>query len=280
MSHLQAHRSRRFCAMTPRTLIGFTLAVVIALIARRRGALSTNGALTSVILGTLAMSAGVRWGVLLVAYFVIATGLSRWKHTEKSARTASVVQKTGARDAFQVLANGVVFVVAALAATIWNSPALAAAALGALAASMADTSATEIGGAVGGPPRSLTSGKPVAAGLSGGVTLVGTLAMVAGSALVGTFGRLLGFSTVAAWSAFAGGMAGALADSLLGSTLQERRQCPACTALTERRVHNCQPAGVETMVVRGIRRFDNDWVNLTSTAIGAVVAAIFSRGGG
>jgi uncharacterized protein (TIGR00297 family) len=265
--------------MTLRTLIGFSLAVAITLVARRRGLLSTNGAVTSVILGTLAMTAGVRWGILLVAYFVIASGLSRWKHAEKSARTASVVQKTGARDAFQVLANGVVFVVAALAATIWSATALAAAGLGALATSMADTSATEIGGAVGGPPRSLTSGKRIAAGLSGGVTLVGTLAMVAGSAFVGTFGRLVGFSTVAAWSAFAGGIAGALADSLLGSTLQERRQCPACGALTERRLHNCQPAGVETTVVGGIRRFDNDWVNLTSTAIGAIVAAIFSRGG-
>ncbi len=265
--------------MTLRTLIGFSLAVVIALLARRRGLLSTNGALTSVILGTLTMSAGVQWGVLLVVYFVVATGLSRWKHAEKSERTASVVQKTGARDAFQVVANGAVFVVAALGATILGAPTLTAAALGALATSMADTSATEIGGAFGGAPRSLTSGARVAPGLSGGVTLVGTLALVAGSALVGTCGRLLGFSTVATWSAFAGGLAGALADSLLGSTLQDRRHCPACGALTERRLHHCQPEGVETMVVGGIRRFDNDWVNLTSTAIGAVVAAIFSSGG-
>lgn len=265
--------------MTLRTLIGFSLAVVISLVARRRGLLSTNGALTSVILGTLAVSAGVQWGVLLVVYFVIATALSRWKHAEKSARTASVVQKTGARDAFQVVANGAVFVAAALGATIWDSATLTAAALGALAASMADTSATEMGAAFGGAPRSLTSGERMAPGLSGGVTLVGTLALLAGSAVVGTSSRLLGFSTVAAWSAFAGGIVGALADSLLGSTLQERRHCPACGALTERRLHNCQPAGVETMVVGGIRRFDNDWVNLTSTAIGAVVATILSRGG-
>ncbi len=265
--------------MTTRILLGFTIALVIAFVARRRGLLSASGALISVILGTLAMGAGVRWAVLLVAYFVIATGLSRWKHAEKSGRTASVVQKTGARDAYQVLANGAVFVVAALAATMWDSPALTAAALGALAASMADTSATEIGGAIGGAPRSITSGERLAPGLSGGVTLVGTLAMVAGSALVGTCGRLLGFNAVAIWSAVAGGIAGALADSLLGSTLQERRHCPACGALTERRLHNCQPEGVETMVVGGIRRFDNDWVNLTSTAIGAAVAAIFSRGG-
>ncbi len=267
--------------MTTRVLLGFTIALVIAFGARRRGLLSTSGTLISVISGTLAMSAGVRWGVLLVAYFVIATALSSWKHAEKSARTANVVEKTGARDAFQVLANGAVFVGAALGAAIWNTPTLTAAALGALAASMADTSATEIGGAIGGAPRSLTSGKRMAPGLSGGVTLVGTLALAAGSAVVGTVGRLLGFSTIATWSAFAGGIAGALADSLLGSTLQERRHCPACGALTERRLHNCQATegGVETTVVGGIQRFDNDWVNLTSTAIGAVVAAIFSRGG-
>lgn len=267
--------------MTPRTLIGFAIAIAIAFAARRRGLLSASGALAAVILGTLAMSAGVRWGVLLVLYFAIATSLSRWKQAEKSARTASVVEKTNTRDAMQVLANGAVFVAAALGAALTETQALVAAALGALAASMADTSATEIGGAIGGEPRSITSGKRLAPGLSGGVTFAGMLATLVGSAMIGTTGRLLGFSTVASWSAFAGGMAGALADSLLGSTLQERRYCPACGALTERRRHNCRlfPAGVQTVVVAGIGRFDNDWVNLTSTALGAVVAAIFSRGG-
>lgn len=225
------------------------------------------------------MSAGVRWGVLLVAYFVVAAGLSSWKHAEKSARTASVVEKTGARDAWQVLANGAVFVLAALGSTIWSDGYLIAAALGALAASMADTCATEIGGAIGGQPRSLLSGRRVAPGLSGGVTLIGSIAMVAGAALIAMGGRLMGFSTDATWSAFAGGVAGAVADSLLGVVVQERRRCPACGALTERRLHNCQPVGVETTVAGGIPRFDNDWVNLTSTMIGAVVAAIFSRGG-
>jgi uncharacterized protein (TIGR00297 family) len=225
------------------------------------------------------MFAGVEWGVLLVTYFVVATALSRWKHIEKSSRTAGVVEKTGARDARQVLANGAVFVAAAVTGELLHSEILAAAALGALASSMADTCATEIGGAIGGEPISITSGKRVPHGLSGGVTVIGTLATVIGSGFLGTSGFLLGFSMVASWSAFAGGIAGSLADSLLGSTLQERRQCPACGAFTERKLHNCRPVGARTLIAGGIARFDNDWVNLTSTAIGALVAAMLSRGG-
>lgn len=265
--------------MTSRALIGFTIAILIAFIARRRALLSMSGALASVILGTLAMVAGVRWGVMLVVYFATATWLSRLKHAEKAARTSGVVEKTGARDALQVMANGSVFVAAALGGDLLHMPILDVAALGALAASMADTCGTEIGSAFGGQPRSIVSWKRMAPGLSGGVTIVGTIATILGSAVIGTTGRMLGLSVVASWSAFAGGIAGALADSLLGSSLQERRRCPACGAPTERKQHNCRPAGTRTVIVGGIGRFDNDWVNLTSTVIGALCAAIFSRGG-
>ncbi len=265
--------------MTSRVAAGFAIALVISFLARRLSLLKTSGAVAAVVMGTLALSAGLRWGVLLVIYFVAATSLTAWRHAEKTLRTASVVEKTGPRDAWQVLANGSVFVAAAVATAVTAAPVAMAAALGALAASMADTSATEVGGAIGGEPRSIVTGERVAFGRSGGVSLAGTVAMFAGSAIIGTFAVILGFSTQVAWSAIAGGIVGALADSLLGSTMQERRQCPACGTLTERRLHRCSPVAVPTAVVGGVRSFDNDWVNLTSTAIGALVAAVLSRGG-
>jgi len=269
--------------MTVRVIVGFATAAVIAVFAWRRALLSASGSLAAVAMGTLAVLAGVRWGVLLVVYFVAATALSTWRHAEKSARTASIVDKRGARDALQVFANGAVFVLAALvgsdAAGMWGSDFLGAAALGALAASMADTAATEVGGAVGAEPRSIITGQQVAAGLSGGVTLAGSIAMLFGSAAIGTFALLLGFGGRVALAAFAGGIAGALADSLLGAVLQEKRQCPACGSVTERGVHDCRGVAVSTVKTGGVRGFDNDWVNLTSTVIGAVAAGVLSLGG-
>jgi uncharacterized protein (TIGR00297 family) len=265
--------------MTPRVILGFAAATLVATLARRRGLLGFSGAVAAIVAGTLAVAAGVQWGVLLVAYFVAASMLSRFRQTQKALRTGSVVGKHGARDAWQVLANGGVFVIAAISAAAFESEGAIAAALGALAASMADTSATEIGTAVGGEPRSIITGQKVAIGMSGGVTIAGTLAMVGGSLFIMTITYTLGFGSRAAWAALAGGIAGALADSLLGATVQERRRCPACGVLTERRGHDCAAVAVTTEVVGGVGGFDNDWVNLTSTAIGALVAAVLSRGG-
>lgn len=265
--------------MTARVIVGFAIALGIALVALRRAVLTSSGAVAAIAMGTLAMSAGVRWGALLVAYFFAATTLSKWRHAEKTSRTASVVANTGPRDAWQVLANGSVFVAAALVAELSDASWAVSAAVGALAASMADTSATEIGSAIGGAPRSIVTGHKVLPGQSGGVTIAGTLALVAGSGVIGTCALLLGFGGSIAWSAIASGSAGALADSLLGSMVQERRQCPACGTLTERRLHSCSPVAVPTAVVGGVRGFDNDWVNLTSTMIGAFVAAVFYGGG-
>ncbi|MGQ0641827.1 MAG: DUF92 domain-containing protein [Gemmatimonadaceae bacterium] len=265
--------------MTARVILGFAAAALIVALARKRALLSTSGALAAMALGTLAVSVSLRWGALLVAYFAGATALSAWKRSEKAARTAAILEKRGARDAWQVLANGGVFVATAFVASVSGAHVAVTAALGALAASMADTAATEVGSAIGGEPRSIVSGQKVSAGLSGGVTLNGSLAMLGGSAAIGTFAVLLGFGSRAGWAAFAGGIAGALADSLLGAVLQERRRCAACGSLTERRQHNCRAVAVPTALVGGVQGFDNDLVNLTSTAIGAVVAGVLSRGG-
>ncbi len=75
------------------------------------------------------------------------------------------------------MANGGVAALAALAGS-W------AAFAGALAAATADTWATEIGRYSRKPPRLITTGKPVAAGTDGGMTLVGTVGGIAGAAFM------------------------------------------------------------------------------------------------
>jgi uncharacterized membrane protein len=70
-----------------------------------------------------------------------------------------------------------------------------------------------------------------------------------------------------------GGAAGAMADSLVGATLQERRWCDACARGTERHVHDC---GAPTRLAGGLAVVDNDAVNLVATLVGAVVAALLA----
>ena len=225
--------------------------------------------------GTLAVAAGWSWGALLIAFFVASTLLSRVGAGRKERRVGGIVAKGGERDAAQVLANGGVFAAAALMSLLapeW--PGWTAVGAGALAAATADTWATEVGTLAGGVPRSITSLKPVPPGTSGGITVAGTLASVAGATFIGALAWVAGWPRDAVLGgAAAGGFAGATFDSLLGATLQARRWCDHCAAATERIVHGC---GTPTRPAGGLAWLDNDRVNLAATLVGAGVGALMA----
>lgn len=241
--------------------------------ARRMRALSWTGAIAAFVVGAAAVAAGWSWAALLIAYFVAATALSKFREGEKAKRIGSIVDKGDERDATQVFANGGIFVAAAIAELITHSPAWYAIGIGALAASAADTWATEVGTLAGGEPVSIISGRRVAAGTSGGITLTGSLAGVAGSLFVAS-GAVLAQWPVTFTAAALGGIAGALSDSLLGATLQSRRWCAVCEKPTERLVHDC---GNRTRRTGGVGGLDNDGVNAVCSVVGALVALLLSR---
>jgi uncharacterized protein (TIGR00297 family) len=176
----------------------------------------------------------------------------------------------GRRRAVQVGANGGIAAVAALLAPLHPLWRLAFA--GALAAAAADTWSTEIGARSRRPPRLITTGRPVAPGVSGGVTWLGTAGGAAGASLVTATAAVLGFIPPASLlpTAVAGLVAGA-ADSLLGATVQARYRCPACGEAGESSRHTC---GSPARLVAGWRWVTNDTVNLAATVAGAVLAAL------
>jgi uncharacterized protein (TIGR00297 family) len=246
-----------------------------ALQALTSGSLSRSGAIAAAAVGAAAVGAGWRWAALLIVYFVTTSALSRWGGEVKALVTSGLIAKTGSRDAVQVLANGGVFAVAAFAAA-WTDSQVpwAAIAAGALAASAADSWATEVGVLSTRAPRSILSGRRVPAGTSGGISVAGTLAGMGGAAMVAICVVALGWGRTAASGAALGGLAGMFADSLLGATIQTRRWCPACASETEQVVHRC---GAATSHRRGVRWLDNDGVNLAATLVGAVVAWLATR---
>ena len=138
--------------------------------------------------------------------------------------------------------------------------------LGALAEANADTWATELGSLAKKPPRLITTLRPAPTGASGAVSAPGTLAALAGAVLVAA----VAFSPAGFVAATAGGVAGALFDSLLGATVQAQFRCPVCHALTERRAHCDQ---TPTKPARGLPWLNNDIVNVLATLAGALVAA-------
>ena len=256
-------------------LAGAVVAGIVAALARRAGSLTPGGQWAAFVMGTLVAVAGWPWGALLIGFFVASSALTRLGRERKAARTASVLPDASARNAVQVFANGGVFAALALAGALLAMPLLQAAALGALAAAAADTWATEAGTLWGGTPRSIVGFGRVDAGVSGGITPVGTLASIVAAWILGALSPyLLDSVPMVARAVLAAGIVGSLADSVLGATLQSRRWCEQCRLWTERRVHTCQ---YRTQHARGVRWMTNDTVNLCATLAGALTAFLLLR---
>jgi uncharacterized protein (TIGR00297 family) len=258
--------------LTGRLLVGLALAVAIALIARFARSLSNSGAIAAIVLGAIAFAAGWEWAVVLVAHFVAASALSKMWAERKARRTASMVAKGGERDAVQVFANGAVFGAAAIGLLLAPVHPWFAAGAGAVAASAADTWATEIGLLARGSPRSIRTLRRVPPGTSGAISVPGSIAMIGGAAFIAALAVLFDAPRAVAAGIFLGGVAGAIADTALGATLQERRRCLGCGEITERRIHVC---GSRTQRLGGVAGLDNDVVNFLATLVGAAVAVGF-----
>jgi uncharacterized protein (TIGR00297 family) len=259
-----------------RVLLGAIAAGAITGLARRRGTLSPSGQWGAFAFGILATAAGWAWAALLLAFFVTSTGLTRWRTEERLRRTEQTMPLATERTSFQVMANGGVFVFLALLFYRSGNERWAVGALGALAAASADTWSTEVGTLLGGTPRSIWSARAVSIGMSGGITLVGLLAGVAGAVFIGGLGAaLLPLSPVrVAWVTAAAGFAGCVGDSLLGGAFQSKRYCDRCKGWTERRVHPC---GYRTKHRAGLYWVTNDLVNFAASGVGAVAAMAIAR---
>lgn len=222
-------------------------------------------------------SGGWPWGLLLIAFFVSSSILSRVTARLRPSQGLNV--KRGAtRDAVQVLANGGVALIFALLWMITDRSWIAVGFAASLAAAAADTWATEIGAFSTQRPRLITTGKPVERGVSGGVSLLGTIATVAGALFIATLAALTLDITALSpagllFCVTLAGVVGSLTDSLLGATLQIHYHCPVCDELTERPIHRC---GTRTIPVRGHSFFTNDTVNALAIAAGAAVGAAVS----
>jgi uncharacterized protein (TIGR00297 family) len=225
-------------------------------------------------MGTICAAAGWGWAAMLIAFFVSANLLSRYRRALRSERIDDFVEKGNDRDAWQVAANGGVFTLCAAIFLVNASPVWIVIGAGAIAAVTADTWSTEIGTVAARPPRLITTGEVVPAGTSGGVTLTGSIAALAGCCSIAILALIFGWGNRAAIAAIAGGIAGSLVDSFTGATIQRKQWCDLCRKVTERLVHTC---GTITKPHGGVRWIGNDAVNAIASVAGAIAGLAVSR---
>lgn len=203
---------------------------------------------------------GLGWGgvIPLFAFLLSGSLLTRLSGAPEGPRTAR-----------QVVANGGVAAVAALA-HYWPAAA------GAIAAAAADTWATEIGARSQKQPILITTGKRVPSGTSGGITPLGTAGGAVGAMLMALISTLVTAELRwrGLWVVVAAGATGMFTDSLLGATLQARYACPQCGRFMEHPGFCHAPM----QLVRGWRWLDNDAVNLIGSLAGALAATAGIQG--
>ena len=288
---------------------------LIAVFAYKKHIVTKSGLVAAFVVGLIVwILTSWAWFFIMLSFFLITALFTHFKYKKKHALGAAQ-EKSGARSWSNVVANGLLpmsFVIFGFLLILLGGgqdayghtevgfgpyfipfPVVAvtfAAFLGALATHTADTLATEIGLLNPSPPRLIT--KPwltVPAGTSGGVSVMGYIATMLGSLLIGVTAAILaapfwlsmlGFAIMPEIINFApvtivlialvGGFVGCTIDSLFGATIQGMWKCRVCGKHTEKRAHCNEPAEY----LRGSRLFDNNMVNLVSGLLGALVAVI------
>jgi len=200
-------------------------------------AAATGAVITASLMESTAIVPYEPWRTALIPVLalLVITSLATRLGRAKKERLGLAEDRQG-RTAAQVAANLGISALACsevaqswLADSGWFSPAqiargiLLAPMLAALAEAAADTLSSEIGQVFGCRPRMITTLRQVEPGTDGAITLPGTLAGMAGAAIVAGVGiiALRGDLTLFAICCV-GGVFGLFFDSLLGATLEQR----------------------------------------------------------
>jgi uncharacterized protein (TIGR00297 family) len=223
--------------------------------------LNAGGSVTAVLLGFI-IWVGNNWpGLGLIAVFFISGSLLGKLNKGGAGVIASKSGKP--RDYKQVLCNGGV----AGACLVWYGlvPDKLALTLFAVsvAISTADTLSSEIGMWAKGKVIDIIGFKVLPAGISGGISVTGTLAGLAGAAIIAILSINIGIA-FPIWVTFFGFL-GMLADSVLGSLIQVRYR-------VNNQVAEEKPETGNFSIEKGVKWMDNDLINLFSNLCITILA--------
>ncbi len=261
--------------------VGLFIILILGLVSLKVGIVNHSGLIAGFLVGIpiiIAPKDGLKWFILVLAFHIVAAQFTKYKY-EVKRRKGTAQEKGGARGWRNVIANGATAVLMALCSGIWRSPIFLAGFIGAVATSTSDTLATEIGLLNSKSPRLITHlNKKVPPGTSGGISILGELATIFGSLLIGLLAWLIGFdghlldwsSIMLIFIALIAGFTGSTFDSFLGALFQGIYRCIVCGKITENKAHCKRNANK----IRGFKLLDNNLVNLTSTIVGAISAML------
>lgn len=253
-------------------LVDLIVVIAFALGAIFLKALDGRGFLASLAVGySILVGGGYGWFALVAVFFTLGVGFT-WYEYELKKRIGGAQEKGGARNWPNILANGGLGSIFALAEFFLGGAAFGVLFLGSMSTAAADTVATELGLLSDRKPRLITRpGTFVSPGTSGGVTTLGFVGAVLATVVIGVMAlmlKVLSIGPLVILICAAGGLVGAVVDSVLGAAVQRKGYCSVCLKPTESLRH----CGERTHRTSGLRFVENNMVNLMATLVGAASA--------
>mgnify|MGYP001320664535 FL=1 len=229
--------------------------------------LTIDGALGAFIMGLFIFgSGGWKFIVPIGLFFLTSSLLSKVLKNDKYQEFESFTKNSN-RDLVQVYANGGVPMLISILWLYNPSEILYIAFLASVASATADTWATEIGIFSKMAPRNCISFRKLKPGVSGGITLFGTIGSLFGALIIGLSAQYFLQSSVETLLVLLAGFTASIFDSVLGATIQATYSCSKCGKRLEKSKHCKKDANL----VSGSKIITNDMVNLLSNASGAMI---------
>jgi uncharacterized protein (TIGR00297 family) len=217
----------RYWVPPEKMILALVFSFFLGVLAYRAKIADVSALLSAALLGVLIIVfSGLSWFLLLLTFFILGGGFTRYKYVYKES--IGIAQaKDGIRSYENVFSNSTAALALAVAYGVFpeHSLPIIYAYMGTVATATGDTLASEIGTTAKGRPIMITTLKPSEPGIDGAVSLLGELAAIFGSAVIGILGYLLGITDnllLAVLITTVGGFIGTNIDSFLGATLQKR----------------------------------------------------------
>lgn len=250
------------------------IGIIISYLCWKLDAFTLNGSLLLFVLVIYVYYFGgsPAFGTLICLFSVIVV-VDKALGSKTEHIVASINKEHGKRNAIQLAVNAIPAIIALMLYNVTDQIPFIIAYIAAVGETIGDSIASDVGVLSKSDPVDICTFKQIQRGLSGGISLLGTLTSILACIFASVLYLLfyngeIGCAVIIAVASFTG----VLLDSVLGSTVQAKYKCVSCSKYTEKRIH-CQ---VETKLVHGCSKIDNVCVNSICNAFSCIVAGIVS----
>lgn len=257
--------------ISEKLLLGL-MAIAIPFLAYKKKAFTLSAAMVAVALLSVISISGIKWLILIVTSFLMLTVAEKVvKITTANENIEDISKKSGARDLVQLVANGGAALICVLLHMWTKESMFLCGYVAAIAEAFGDSMASTIGATSHGKTINLATFEEMPSGLSGGVSIRGSVACCLSCFAIALIALALGLQT---WHqlliSFICSLAGCFLDSLMGATMQVKYICKKCGKVTEKAEH----CGEKTEYYSGKPIVDNDMVNISSNLFATALAIL------